>query len=246
MTPPTLDLAYSRVFDLMLDATRATLLSSSRLTAFWPQVGCEYQRGGTLFVGKSPDGWPCEKPFAHLTSDDVRDDPSSGECLMDWLDGHSRLNKPFFGAVRKSLGLETASRFWRSIAWSNLYKIAPAKKFGDGRSANPSVAEMEAQWGGDEDAFPCELLRMEIEQLAPAVVVVFGGNFLGDFCDGGVFDVTYAEVDAVRKRHEILMTTCGAVPAILAPHPERKPASMVQRVHEELCKLGLARSTSTG
>lgn len=178
--------------------------SATDLVACWTAVGSRFVPGSGLFVlGRATNGFPGEFSPASLTDPFARAavlkqarafaERPNGDEPLSWVTARDTEDKPPAPGKKRRVGGTTASRsaFWRvtkallaqvgppptderwaaHIAWGNLYKTAPtfaADVASEG--ANP-VSSLQ----GLQRA-PCiALLRQEIAELNPGVVLVIAG-----------------------------------------------------------------------
>ncbi|MCY7410042.1 MAG: hypothetical protein LH473_07200 [Chitinophagales bacterium] len=149
----------------------------------FPQIGTLFQRGkGILVVGRAPNNW-------HVQFNKINFEGKANESILYSRDNETYSNlkwvyNNYNGIVKEEYNLKK-SKFWRSldkivhrsilnveepdpnwmshIAWSNLYKIAPAVK----NSGNPNEQEVIAQFEGSVKMF-----KMEIEELQPKIILM--------------------------------------------------------------------------
>lgn len=185
--------AYGKAYCDTLESVTAHEPSDESLSGFWPAVGPDYVKGnGLLVVGRATNGWSNCFTAKSLSGADGRcgvaakarsssedETPYPMHWIVYWAgrkDGYNPKRSAFWRVARRVLTAvcpESAKTLeWpKHIAWSNLYKIAPkpsAKELG--KSANPSLSLMELQKRGCVD-----LLRREVEELRPALVLVLTG-----------------------------------------------------------------------
>ena len=213
------ELEYSK---LLAQRPLRELARSRRLTAFWPQVGPDYRKGdGWLFVGRAVDGWGRDvvswgeppslgqgvRPkIRGIRGYSTGCDP--GELwATSWMESSRKAG--FLGCVR---WLNSDTRSWRkgwskTLAWSNLYKIAPWS------GGNPDEALREAQLEGCR-----RLLQLEVRKLRPSLVVFLAGSdwFL-DFLDPSRRSAVRKAV--LKPRTQPIVDSFLNAPAVLAPHP---------------------------
>lgn len=206
--------SYSRMLNAIAGQSKFFLRRRS-LTCYWPQIGDRFRTGSDLlFVGQAPNGWGQKGDgvwLSHGSVPAIRDIRAFSEELaiggshpMEWVETEGLLSRPFWQVIRRmawSHRPKVRSGWTRYIAWSNLYKVAPAK----GR--NPDEELCEAQW-----VYCKSLLAKEIEHWQPAgVVFLTGHQWLYDFADG-LFPVRAGSLD-------ILVGSFQGVPAVASPHP---------------------------
>lgn len=216
-----LDSEYENLFASLLQDVEARM-GHRDLTVSWPQVGPDYEPGkGTLYVGQAVDHkwgekWPavwCDNGRAPRV-EDVREyseerNPDEEHCL-EWMEGQGK--RPFVQAVRAlaSAGNPAlAETGWsKSIAWSNLYKVAPRD-----RGLDPALraAQFEA----------CRnLLAAELRILRPARVVVLSGS--GWF--EGFMPLDKQQFEALESDGAAVVRVSDNPPVIVGPHPRSQDA----------------------
>ena len=208
------------------------------LTAFWPQVGVDYRPGkGTLFVGQAPNGWgECQSDgvwfkngraprveAVRLYSESVVD---GDECPLAWYErevgGH-------FAAVMRRLASGDDDELWesgwsRSIAWSNLYKVAPRPR------GNPGPALRALQFEACRALFAAE-----IEILRPARVVVLAGVVWFE----GFVQLPKSKLEVLLADPVSVLGVGHRPRVVLAPHPRTAfgrritSAGLVRKIKKE-------------
>lgn len=236
-TRPSKDLLpgeYTDCYDEMLAAIGRDYDGAEKLTAFWPLVGSEYKAGsGTLIVGRAPNQWGVayDVPAKKLQDagrrrsivKELREDHDTQS--FDWWiehynpDAQRRLGRQptatrsaFFRVAGKA-----TSTAWSRLAWSNLYKVAPAK----GR--NPGASLQAAQ-----GSLARELFHKEIDALDPKTILVLAGS---DWFDNFQNREGLTFKKAPRCDFVQGVANVGGRRWIVARHPERKPqAPFVEEV----------------
>jgi hypothetical protein len=180
----TLSAAYEQRYVQMLEHIAATPRISPRETSlFWPQVGAAYD-GDLLLVGRAVNGWidrwDLDAPTglggltrtARQTSERSPEGAHPLRWVVDrWKGGRGAYNtatSQFWVTVRAMLLAEHPEwePDWSSyLAWSNLAKVSRWTR------GNPSWRLREAQL-----ADAGELLRLEVEELAPRRILVLAGR----------------------------------------------------------------------
>lgn len=223
-----LDRRYSSIFDDAIRAcTQAPIRGTSqrRVTAFWPLVGSLFQpRSSLLVVGRAVNGWldgsldlssECsDEDISHLRrqGQDYAKDPGRFSWLSDnpstWSNGYNPHRSQFWSVVRRlSARYRSDGPWYESVAWSNLYKIAPYA------GGNPGERLCNAQL-----PFASDLLALELESFQPrAVVFLTGWLWAKDLIPSSVAkDLTSGNdlVEAVGQ--------WSGVPFVVGPHPQGK------------------------
>lgn len=220
--PTNLSTEYESLFDELLACAadwRPRRGAVPELTGCWTACGNDYTPGkGLLVLGRATNGFEPSLAPAELASAPVRAEklrairamaerPSDGAPLC-WVDGRGDANPDV--ARKRALGGTIGSRsaFWRvtralmqkmtpdlpavgwasHIAWGNLYKLAPNVVGGTGEGANPSASLMKHQ-----RPLCLRLLRQEVEEIDPRVVLVIAGEWwYRPFAEGLGLDLTPA------------------------------------------------------
>lgn len=213
---------YDECYRSMLDQVTHSRLTDAPLTAFWPSAGPSFSDGPRfLFVGRATNGWAGEHDGPHFqgrrapTVDRVNAYPAALAAAdedgneLSWVekDDDRFYRRAFWSMIREFVSnddADWASSWTMKVAWTNLYKIAPAK------GGNPSEKLREVQLPHCR-----ELLRLEIGSLRPDAIIFFTGDaFYRDFADDGSIPIPKREKSAVGGKF------CRR-PAVLLPHPVR-------------------------
>lgn len=187
------------------------------------QWGINYpfdQDAGLLFVGKAVNGWITDET-------DVKKlfDPENPERIfarqdqMEWVNDHSGNSKgyntrksAFWRLIRKVSETFYQEKWYSSIAWSNLYKIAPWK----GGNPNGTLQNIQRKY--------CfEILKKEIEILSPKYVVFLTSGWEWSFLmylSGGkkinIIDEKY------WGKYKTTLTEIDGTSYIISHHPQGK------------------------
>lgn len=226
--------SYRREFAALHRAVAAMPLAETPLTSFWPMVGDGYN-GEVMVIGRAVNSWRTEWRAGDAQSPEgldtvVRDAVSVNSREPDPMDWVVRL---WGNGGTRSDGFAPStyntarSAFWRvcrelcaagpwfwdpgtwsgHLAWTNLYKIAPASGW------NPAGNLLAAQRAGS-----AALLAREIDELAPRrVVALTGRSWFEPFAERLSLEVRWASglvegvADAGRRRF------------VIAKHPMGKP-----------------------
>lgn len=228
MLPPTYSDTYRQMLSSVANAPR---LHNSKLAAFWPMCGVDYEPGkGMLLIGRATNGWDPQ----FMLRDGGRADelerivteasnPTSG---MEWVtklagaakqaDGSNRYNtnlSAFWRTahhVAEQCGLVRQPESWsNSLAWSNLYKLSP------GGGGDPTGAQCEAQL-----EHCCRLLKLEMEAFQPAVVLVVTGL---DWWEP--FNAALGYPTQPHEGECVLATGRGTAKWVVTSRPEYRPGS---------------------
>ncbi len=170
---------YGARFEAMCRA--AASVQPEGLSAFWPLEGRHYKEAPkrVLLVGRATNQWG--RHGLDVSGARAESDLSGSQQFVD--DGKYARRSRFWEtarAVLASLGVarpadETHANGWmQSLAWTNLFKVAPMAGW------NPSAAVRGAV---RQDCI--ELLRLEVEALRPDLVLALtGGDWLAEFVTG--------------------------------------------------------------
>lgn len=202
------------------------------MTAFWPMVGCDYD-AELMVVGRAPNGWSDEvleslvatnEGVEHVARQARSDSEGTGRCPMLWVSDQAtskadyNTNTSAFWRVARNVAAAIhrlpadAATLPSRLAWSNLYKLAPHKE------RNPSDAACNAQWPG-----VANLLAQEVEELAPARVLVMAGKqWAKDFDEQLKLGIEWTR--GSDDAHAPVAGVADAIGArwVVAAHPERK------------------------
>jgi hypothetical protein len=234
--PDRYDQLYER---LLADAAGAATNPGAEVTPFWPIIGWKYD-GSLMVVGRSVNGWIENWPVGQLAEPSVRqqvvrtmrtDAEREDRCRMLWvteLAGKTahryNTNRSAFWRVLRSLTLQLTPADpadWPSnLAWSNLYKLAPAAGWNPGADLQRAQRESAAA-----------LLAAEIEALKPARLIALTGRWwIAPFAESLGMSITWRDglVEGVR--------TYGATRVVVARHPMGKPRERL--VAEVLAAFG--------
>jgi hypothetical protein len=232
--PHAMSYDYRRLFAALHAAVAAMPLGDASLTSFWPMVGAKYA-GDLVVVDRAVNGWRTDWSVSQALSpaalDAIVEDAAAANTVapdpMDWVvrlwgnggtafDGFadSRYNtaRSAFWRVCRQLSVagpwDRSPADWSSfLAWTNLYKIAPAEGWNPGGSL---LASQRAASGA--------LLAREIQELAPRTVVALTGrSWFEPFVDLLGLDVEW--------RAGLLegFATSGSTRWVIAKHPMGKP-----------------------
>lgn len=194
LTTEHFDDKYIKLFEDTLTSFTKTFLNDEKksqkmYSMHYPSVGLNFDKG-ILIIGRATNEWKPQFSSAMDKSKLLEEcmaysKESEGVCPLKWLgeelpDSNGKIvlsRSPFWQiakGVAEGLNLNNGNNWTNNIAWSNLYKIAPA----DG--GNPSTREGNAQWPGVR-----YLLEKEIEQLKPEHILFVTGSdwsmeFLGN------------------------------------------------------------------
>lgn len=208
---------YTELFDEMVEQVLPDQPGESAV--FWPLLGREYKRRGLLLVGRAVNGWHVPDPDATTSVSTGARQYSASHTETSWpsrVGADERYNpnrSQFWMAAREVLArlqiAEPADAWSEKLAWSNLYKIAPASGNPGDRLCSVQLASCRA------------LLKREIEELEPARVLLFTGwNWASDVVDE--LPVTWAVHDTDSRYVD--QTGKGMNASwVVARHPQGKP-----------------------
>jgi hypothetical protein len=231
---------YDLVFDrLLADSAAAGREPTAEVTPFWPIVGWKYD-GSLMVIGRSVNGWIENWPVGELVDPVVRkqvvrtmraDAEREDRCRMLWvtdLAGKTahryNTNRSAFWRVLRSLTLQLTDAEpadWPSnLAWTNLYKLAPAAGWNPGADLQRAQREAAAA-----------LLAAEVEALKPARLIALTGRWwIAPIADSLGMSIDWRDglVEGVG--------TYGATKVVVARHPMGKPRDRL--VAEVLAAFG--------
>ena len=187
--------------------------------------GHEYKRK-LMVVGRATNGWTHSFRRQQLLAprgperwaQRAREDSEDDECPMLWVarcwgarKGYNTKGSAFWrvsGTVASELlGIELSDLQWPSqMAWSNLYKVAPAARKNPGNRLCRVQLETTA-----------ELLRREVAELKPKrVLVLAGGDWFEDFEKPLGLDVSWTKglIEGVAESRGTRW--------VIGPHPQGK------------------------
>ncbi len=147
-------------------------------STFCVQWGSRYRKGGVLFVGRAVNGWITDdRDTATLFRPGDQSQIFARDDQMRWVERENICARSAFWRVVGGLSRHLtgdSTDWYERIAYSNLYKLAPSS------GENPSNSLCGRQY-----EVCAEILRREIEVLAPsAVVLLCGIGWYYDFlCD---------------------------------------------------------------
>lgn len=199
LTKEYLDESYLDMFAKTYNQFRDTIAKNEKYdqalySMHYPSIGLRFGQGsGLLLIGRALNGWEprfsskdANMEFLTNCNEYSKERLHSKRCPLQWLgeelseaDGKIVLKRsPFWQVAQgvvKGLYPQVKDNWTHKIAWTNLYKIAPA----DG--GNPNTTEQNAQWPGVR-----YLLEMEILQLQPKHILFITGKewampFVGEF-----------------------------------------------------------------
>lgn len=183
--------------DLCGAVTRDAAYGQVPLSLCWPYIGSRYDSAEprTLIVGKAVNGeWeetqikPGDRAFEALAATCIGDREGRIGRLSgreNWLsgdDGATALRRsPYWRLVRqvhRLAGGKEADEWWRQIAATNLYKVAPLRP-PEWQRSGPAMWLTDLQHsprGSGAVGHAQALLRMEVDELRPNIVVCVTGH----------------------------------------------------------------------
>lgn len=137
-------------------------------STFCMQWGRHYRKGGVLFVGRAVNGWITDdRDTATLFKPGDKSQIFARDDQMCWVERENICARSAFWRVVRGLSRQltgNSADWYERIAYSNLYKLAPAS------GGNPSNTLCSRQYD-----LCAEILRREIEVLAPSAVLLLCG-----------------------------------------------------------------------
>jgi hypothetical protein len=218
---------YDSLYEQLLsDAAGAATDPDTEVTPFWPIVGWKYD-GSLMVVGRSVNGWIKNWPVGELADPGVRqqivrtmraDAERRDRCRMLWvtdLAGKTahryNTNRSAFWRVLRSLTLQLTDAKpadWPSnLAWTNLYKLAPAVGWNPGADLQRAQREAAAA-----------LLAAELDALKPTRLIALTGRWwIVPFAEALGISIDWRDglVEGVGMY--------GATKVVVARHPMGKP-----------------------
>lgn len=174
------DLFRSKILDVI--GQNHDQIPDQKLTGFLPMIGRNYS-GELMVVGRAVNGWDVGfMPADIATASDAYAETvyksvvKDGGCPMDWVsacwgatEGYNTKKSAFWRTIKSvteqlRIAADDDDAWPSKLAWSNLYKVAPA----DG--GNPGAALSRLQLQGCID-----LMRLEIETHKPNRLVFLTG-----------------------------------------------------------------------
>lgn len=237
----TLSEKYAGIYEQMLTAVGKQHPDPAPLTSLWPMCGDNFDQK-LMFVGRAVKGWrhgwnpadmtdPVKRSEVLAKSRQLSEDPANPvERPMMWVirkTGPSQRADPKTGALKREYNVNQ-SAFWRTIrdvytrtalqggkrpadwpsyiCWSNLYKISPKS------GGNPAKELRSLQ-----QRFATQLIAEEIEQFAPARVLVLAGeNWFRPFA-------RHLKLTVTRQPGTVVSVAQGDGRTwVIAPHPQGK------------------------
>ncbi len=212
---------FCDLYDAMLGTIGGGFHGREKLTVFWPLVGRDYRIGsGTLVAGRATNQWNVAEdvPATKLRDQGQRRSILSAlqEDAQEGFDGWVEDENPrparrsaFFRVARRATNSPPDAPGWsRRLAWTNLFKVAPAS----GGNPGSALRDLQRHWAN-------EIFHMEIDALNPKTVLVLAGS---DWFDS----FQQREGLTLKKRRGRFVegvATARGRRWIVARHPERKP-----------------------
>jgi hypothetical protein len=221
----SLSARYEAAFvTLLSDVAAASKEPDVPLVPFWPIQGDAYDRE-LLVIGRSVNGWVNEWTARQLADPECRrsaarqmranaepDDHSRMSWVADmWHNktGYRTSSSAFWRVLRRIIDADSSvtDPTWPSrLAWTNLYKVAPAAGW------NPGADLQRAQRRAALD-----LLTLEIEEFAPRRILALTGGWINPFIDGLGLGLIERNGLVEKAGHD------GNVAWVVAKHPMTKP-----------------------
>ena len=240
---------------IFADTILKSLNSNNRLriqglTAFMASKGMKYN-GELMVVGRATNGWKTEFERKDMRCSNSRDEvaldayshaqASEGICPLGWVtagpnedNGYNAARSAFWQVARNLLRAikvaDSEPNDWSSyLAWSNLYKIAPAS------GGNPGDALCDAQEEGCK-----KLFQAELRDFKPKRVL---------FMTGRCWANTFLEKTATETKFKaaVHVEQCGTivgnglkVPYVITGHPQGKSGTREEWAAEILAAFEVA------
>lgn len=226
---------YGEIFDELLEhLAKCSSGKKKKLTAFWPMIGERYVPGeGLMVIGRAVNGWepiesnwwePGEAGATGKRQEIIERVRSLAIEDTSWVtrertssNDYNPNKSAFWRVIRQTVANtypmnELEQREWSgAICWSNLCKLSPAEK------GNPPG------WLRDVQLKHCiELLRIELQSLKPARVLVLAGK------DWYETFMSKLGVQGIREVGQ-LVEYVGCYDAqrwVFAKHPQCKPEKL--------------------
>lgn len=214
------------------------IIDPSIFSHFVAMKGSAYdlQKNRLMVIGRATNGWEsldCSSDKAFGEAAQKRFESTGFEWIKDCGNGFENgdgyyLNRsPFWRVIKKicmEMNLLTEEERWfESIVWSNIYKIAPKNSGEKGKSMNPNGALCFEQINECRD-----ILRKEIEAYKPTHILFITG-YDWWFCDGeGYYGVDQIFDECHKIDNKYVNGTARYVngdidvPVVIASRPERK------------------------
>lgn len=217
-------------YDKLLAAAAEPPAISGDLCLFPTQVGSAWS-GGLLVCGRAVNGYDPPWQARTVATASARAELLSAiaakhagsPCPMAWIskawgrrDGYNTARSAFWRvtrAVSRNLGVAPENDGWSSsLAWANLYRIAPAK------TGNPDTRLQRRQI-----ALCQEQLRIDIKRYRPRYVLFMtGSDWAAPFVPD--FGVQWSRVQQLVQAMGALRFGKGfCTLAVIAKHPQGKP-----------------------
>jgi hypothetical protein len=201
----------------------ATDIDTAKFCMQWGINFPEEKNNGTVIIGRSPNGWMAhDDDVNELFNTDNEEGAFRRSDQMAWIneesmnDGQYRLSSSPFFRTLKAVANSLYADGVESIAWDDLYKIAPWE------GGNPSDDLCEAIF---DDCV--EILKADIEFLSPKnVVMLTGANWANDFvksiCGGELPEPTRVIEWDSDYGYKAYLYSFNSINYIVSEHPQRK------------------------
>ena len=198
----------------------------------WGKIPSSSQSPSMLFIGKATNGWGGNGQDVNIIFDPEREDGAfARKDQMEWVenmagrrDVYNTNKSAFWRMIREISTNFFPNHWWEYVAWSNLYKLAPAHQ------GNPSAKLRKAQLESCK-----EILETEIQVLSPQNVVFFTSGWETDFLkylNGGI-----APTPVITKGWDKYFTSMYEIKErkyIVSPHPQGKRENVHRQV---ICEM---------
>ncbi len=206
---------------------------------FAVQWGKEYPKennSGLLFVGKAVNGWTkidtnIDSLFDKKTNNRIFDRNDQIEWVHNnWgnKDGYNTKRSAFWRLIVKVAETYYSDNWYKKIAWSNLYKIAPEN------GGNPSNKIKDSQ-----REICIKLLKEEIKVLAPEYVIMLASGWEAPFIESIKKGKEYKTINSHKwDKYETTLLEIDKVKYIISCHPQGKNENKHKKAIIELMELG--------
>jgi hypothetical protein len=175
---------------------------------------------GLLFVGKAVNGWlTVDQNMDALFDDQNTNRIFNRSDQIQWVEnlsgntnGYNTRKSAFWRLVKKVAVSHYSHEWYRHIAWTNLYKVAPWE------GGNPSESLKQKQ-----QQYSIELLKREIDIMAPEFVIMLTSSWEKPFIEELKKGKQYNYITE-RKwgKYKSALVEIEGVKYIISQHPQGK------------------------